>query len=86
MSHFSRCDTLHYTLNPSDIIIDSEGICKVVSSCLSEYLFDYTEKKDFYYSPETLKMFRQQKMANGLTNKSAVFTLGVTLLEVNRLQ
>jgi hypothetical protein len=86
MSHFSRNEIVHYTLNPSDIIIDGEGVCKVVSSVISEYLFDHTERRDFYYAPETLKMFRQGNAVNGLTNKAAVFTLGVTLMNMITLQ
>ena len=71
---------LHYTLNPTDIVIDEEGICKVKSPILSEYIFDFNVKKGFYYAPETLKIFKMQSAPNGITNKSAVFTLAVTVL------
>ena len=86
LSYFNKNDILHYTLNPNDIIIDEEGVCKVMSNILSKNVFDFIEKKDFYYAPETLKMFKQQSLINGLTNKSGVFTLGVTLLHMVHLR
>jgi hypothetical protein len=86
LSYFNKNEVLHYTLNPQDVIIDEEGVCKVLSSTLSNNQFDFNEKKDFYYAPETLRMFKQQGLANGLTNKSGVFTLGVTLLHMIHLK
>lgn len=41
LSYFNKNEILHYTLGPEDIIIDEEGICKVVSSTLSSNLFDF---------------------------------------------
>jgi hypothetical protein len=61
-------------------------VCKVLSSSLSEHQFDFNEKKDFYYAPETLRLFKQQGLVNGLTNKSGVFTLGITLLHMLHLR
>ncbi len=51
LSYFNKNEILHYTLSPEDIIIDEGGICKVMSGSLSKYLFDFVEKKDFYYAP-----------------------------------
>jgi hypothetical protein len=42
---------VHYTLNPSDLVIDDKGICKIISLALSDYVFDFNEKQDFYYAP-----------------------------------
>ena len=42
--------------------------------------FDFNADKRCYYAPETLKIFKMQTASNTLTNKSAVFTLGMTIL------
>lgn len=86
LSYFNKSDVLHYTLNPQDIVIDEQGVCKVLSSTLSDHQFDFNEKKEFYYAPETMRMFKQQSLPNGLTNKSGVFTLGITLLHLIHLK
>jgi len=85
MSHISKLELVHYTLNPTDIIIDQEGVCKVLSPALSEHQFDFNPHPNFYYAPETLKIFKMQSASNTLTNKSAVFTLGMTLLSMIHL-
>jgi serine/threonine protein kinase len=85
MSYVSKLEMTHTTLNPTDIVIDEEGICKVVSGAISQYQLDFTPKKGFYYAPETLKIFKMQSVTNALTNKSAVFTLGVTVLSMVHL-
>lgn len=85
MSYISKLELTHYTLNPTDIIIDQDGVCKILSSALSEYLFDFNPNHNFYYSPETLKIFKMQSVTNALTNKSAVFTLGLTILSMINL-
>ena len=51
MSYLSKLEIVHYTLNPSDIVLDQEGICKILCSSLSENLFDFNYKNDFYYAP-----------------------------------
>lgn len=86
MSHISKLELVHYTLNPSDIVLDQEGICKIVHPNLSEFIFDFNYQHKFYYAPETLKIFKMQAVNNGLTNKSAVFTLGLTILAMAYLQ
>ena len=85
MSHISKLELLHYTLNPDDIVIDENGICKVISSNLSLHQFDFNPDKKFYYAPETLKIFKLQTATNTITNKSAVFTLGMTILSMVHL-
>ncbi len=85
MSHICKLELTHYTLSPKDIVIDQDGICKILSPVLSEYGFDFTPNKEFYYAPETLKIFKMQAVSNGLSNKSAVFTLGVTILSMWQL-
>lgn len=85
MSHISKLEMIHYTLSPTDIIIDQDGVCKVLSPTLSEHQFDFNPHPDFYYAPETLKIFKMQSANNSLTNKSAVFTLGMTILSIIHL-
>jgi serine/threonine protein kinase len=82
MSHLSRLEALHYTLSPTDIVIDDHGVCKVLCPALSDHLFDFNFSSHFYYAPETLRIFKMQTAPNGLTNKSGVFTLGMTLLHM----
>lgn len=86
MSHFCKHEQLHYTLNPSDIVIDKEGVCKVIAPALSENLFDHNPNYEFYYAPETMKLLRHPHLPNALTSKSGVFTLGVTLLSLIALR
>ena len=85
MSYISQLEIVHSTLNMSDIVIDSQGICKIISPVLSKHQFDFTANKDTYYAPETLKIFKMQAANNALTNKSAVFTLGMTILSMVHL-
>ena len=47
--------------------------------------FDFNADKKCYYAPETLKIFKMQAANNTLTNKSAVFTLGMTMLAMVHL-
>lgn len=72
-------------LNPSDIILNCDGQIKVVSYDLSEYQVDYNFMKGFYYAPETLKNMRNKSLQSH-GNKVAVFSLGVTLLNVLLLE
>ena len=85
LSHISKLELVHTTLNPDDIIIDDQGVCKVISSNLSNHQFTFEQDPSFYYAPETLKIFKMQSANNTLTNKSGVFTLGVTLLSMVHL-
>lgn len=48
---------------------------------MSEFQFDYNYKHGFYYAPETLKAINTRALYN-ISNKAAVFTLGLTLLSV----
>lgn len=51
MSHLSKLEALHYTLSPTDIVIDDLGICKVLCAALTQHSFDFNYQPDFYYAP-----------------------------------
>lgn len=85
MAHLTKNDIVHLTLHPKDIVLTQEGQVKIVSSEMSEYIFDYSYKHGFYYSPETLKALTTRNIYKQ-SNKSSVFTLGVTLLSVIHLR
>ena len=85
MGSFTRNDLLHYTLNPHDIVLNGEGNVKIVPMEMSQFGFDYSVKKDFYYSPEMLKALKCTTPL-ALNNKSGVFTLGVTMLHLINLK
>lgn len=45
MSHICKLELTHTTLNPKDIIIDQDGVCKIISPVLSEYTFDFSPNR-----------------------------------------
>lgn len=84
LSYFTKNEIVHTTLNPKDIVLTNEGQVKILASELSEYAFDYHYKHGFYYAPETLKAINSRSLYN-LSNKAAVFTLGMSILSAMSL-
>lgn len=84
MSYFTKNEIVHFTLHPKDIVLTNEGQVKILASELSEFGFDYNYKHGFYYAPETLKALSTRSVYN-ISNKAAVFTLGMTILSAMSL-
>jgi hypothetical protein len=84
MAHLTKQEVSIYTLHPKDMAIDKSGMIKILSPLLTDQSSHEVIDPCLYYSPEHLKALKSQSY-NNLSNKSCVFTLGITLLHIMSL-